>query len=167
VTICTYLNQSLFGEILNQKMILNEIGLIVESEWKRTEHFRKEVTLDDFIVMPNHLYGMVIIDYVSDHVGAPGACPRFPTRVAPLPGISESQGGRAPLYRNPGSLGSIIAGFKSSATKQINIFRGTPGKPVWQRGFFDRIIRNEEELNRIRDYIRTNPDRFKKNPADI
>jgi REP element-mobilizing transposase RayT len=81
--------------------------------------------------------------------------------------LSDSQIGCAPLHRNPGSLGSIIAGFKSSATKQINIFRGTPGKPVWQRGFFDRIIRNEEELNRIRDYIRTNPDRFNKNPADI
>jgi hypothetical protein len=104
-------------------MILNEIRWIVENEWKKTGEIRKEVTLDDFIIMPNHLHGIVIIDYVAHHVGAHG---------------------RAPLHRNPGSLGSIIAGFKSSTTTQINIYRGTPGVPVWQRGYDDRIIRDEK-----------------------
>jgi REP element-mobilizing transposase RayT len=70
VTICTHLNQNLFGEITDQKMILNDIGLIVENEWKRTGEIRKEVTLDEFIVIPNHLHGIIIIDYVADHVGA-------------------------------------------------------------------------------------------------
>ena len=153
VTICTHLNQNLFGEITDQKMILNDIGLIVENEWKRTGEIRKEVTLDEFIVMPNHLHGIIIIDYVADHVGAHGR--------APLPIISESQHSRAPLQRNPGSLGSLIAGFKSSATKKIINFRGTPDEPIWQRSYFDRIIRNEIELDCIRAYIRDNPARFK------
>lgn len=137
-------------------MILNQNGLIVENEWVRTGEIRKEVTLDDFIIMPDHLHGIIIIDYVADHVGAHGG--------APLPETSKSYEVRAPLHRNPGSLGSIIAGFKSSVTKHINIIRRKPGEPVWQRGYFDRIIRDEKELDRIREYIRYNPARF---AADI
>lgn len=67
---------------------------------------------------------------------------------------------RAPLprlWRPPKSLGSFIAGYKSAVTKRINEIRGTPGNPVWQRNYYERIIRNERELDAIRRYIRDNP----------
>jgi len=65
--------------------------------------------------------------------------------------------GRPPLQRAPRSLSSLIAGFKSGTTKQINIVRGTPRKPVWQRNYYEHIIRNQEESNLIRKYIADNP----------
>jgi len=154
VTICTFQNQNTFGEIVDGHMILNDFGRLVEDEWKRTEIIRKEITLDDFVIMPDHLHGIIIIDYVADLVGAHGVS-SF-ENDNPLVGAH----GRAPLLRITGSLGSIIAGFKSSATKRINLIRGTPGTSVWQRGYFDRIIRNNKELDRVREYIRTNPVNF-------
>ena len=152
VTICTYQNQDFFGEIINDDIVLNDFGRLVEDEWKRTEVIRKEITLDEFVIMPNHMHGIIIIDYAADHVGAHGR--------APLPEISESFDASAPLHRNPGSLGSIIAGFKSTATKRINLLLCTPGKTVWQRGYYDRIIRDAKELDRVREYIQYNPVNF-------
>ena len=61
------------------------------------------------------------------------------------------------LYRRPRSIASVVAGFKSAVTKRINEIRGTPGLPVWQRNYYEHIIRTEEELNRIRQYIIDNP----------
>jgi REP element-mobilizing transposase RayT len=152
LTICTYQNQDIFGEIINDDMVLNDFGRLVEDEWKRTEVIRKEISLDEFVIMPNHIHGIIIIDYVADHVGAHGR--------EPLPEMSELQVIHTPLHRNPGSLGSIIAGFKSTATKRINLLRSTPGKTVWQRGYHDRIIRDEKELDRVREYILYNPLNF-------
>jgi len=142
VTICTHSNLHLFGEVNDGKMLLNKLGIAVDTEWKRTGILRKEITLDEYIIMPNHLHGIIVINYAlnpkndSHQVGAHG---------------------RAPLHRTFGSLGSIIAGFKSSATKHINQIQGTPGLPVWQRGYYDRVIRDDKEFDRIRDYIRNNP----------
>lgn len=141
ITICTKNRMDFFGNIKYGEIILNTLGKIVESEWLRTQSLRKEITLDDYIIMPNHLHGIIIIDYSLHLIN------QFPVGAD----------GRPLLRRDPGSLGSIIAGFKSSATKKINIIQNTPGKPVWQRGYYDRIIRNPEELDRIRTYIRNNP----------
>ena len=142
VTICANLNLPKFGEIVDGKMIFNEIGMIVDAEWQRTQILRKEITLDEFIIMPDHLHGIIIIDYTL-----------IPKNDNNLVGAH----GRAPLQRTSGSLGSIIAGFKSSSTKEINQIKMTPGAPVWQRGYYDRIIRDEKELDRVREYIRNNP----------
>lgn len=152
VRICTHQNQDIFGEIIRNAMVLNDLGRIVETEWERTEIIRKEITLDEFVIMPDHMHGIIIIDHVADLVGAHDR--------APLPEMSGLQDVQAPLHRIPGSLGSIIAGFKSAATKRINQFRITPRKTVWQRGYYDRIISDEKELDRIREYIRTNSVNF-------
>jgi REP element-mobilizing transposase RayT len=75
----------------------------------------------------------------------------------------------APSGRKPRSLGSLIAGFKGITSKRINDARGTPGDPVWQRNYFERVIRNEGELQRIREYIAINPGRWaddQENPAN-
>ena len=101
--------------------------------------------LDEFIVMPDHFHGIVVInnDHFNGDVG--------------MTGHVVGAHGRAPLHREPRSLGSLMAGFKSAVTKRINELRQTSGQPVWQRNYFDRIIRNDRELNYIRDYIMNNP----------
>jgi REP element-mobilizing transposase RayT len=130
--------ECLFGEIKDDKVLLSHYGELVTEEWLRTAEIRNEVEIDYFIVMPNHVHGIVSIRDYAD-VGAHG---------------------RAPLQRLPRSLGSFIAGFKSIATKRINELRHTPGSPVWQRNYYERVIRNEDELMRMREYITDNPARW-------
>jgi hypothetical protein len=141
VTVCSHERKCIFGKIVDDEMRLNSIGQIVEQEWLRTPHVRREVELDMYVVMPNHFHGIIIL---NDVVGAT-------RRVAPHEVVGEipvGAHGCAPLRRKPLSLGSFIAGFKSVATKRINELRNTPGYPVWQRGFHDHIIRNEADLAR-------------------
>jgi putative transposase len=136
VTICTHERQCLFGKISDRRMTLSEMGLLVDEEWRRAPLIRPEVRLDRFVVMPNHLHGLLQL--------SPGAA---------------SQGIEAD--RRPGpeakSLGAIIGGFKAACTSRINGLRSTPGAPVWQRNYFERVIRDEAELAAIRRYIENNP----------
>jgi len=154
----------LFGEVIDGEMVLNDYGHIVEEEWHRSVNIRREIRLDAFVVMPNHLHGIVIIqgDGVGAHgVGAHGVGAHG---RAPLRGTSSH------LWRSPKSLGSFIAGYKSAVTKRINEMRKTPGVPVWQRNYYEHIVRDETELNRIREYIQTNPFRWhldRENPQRI
>ena len=137
VTICTYNHECTLGEIANGQMRLNEIGKIVQEEWLRTLNIRTGIELDVYVIMPNHIHGIIVIkeELPISHVGT-HSC--------------------ASLQRKPRSLGSIIAGFKSAATKRINELLHAPSFPVWQRRFYDRVIRNENELNNIRNYIHNN-----------
>ena len=144
VTICTHGRESLFGDIVDGEMRLNDFGRIVEEEWWRTETIRPEIELDAFVVMPNHIHGIIVIIDGGD-VGAHGRAP------LQKPGVA---------YRPPRSLGSFVAGFKSAVTKRINAQRDTPNAPVWQRNFYEQVIRNEFTLNEFRGYIVTNPGRW-------
>ena len=149
VTICTHGRAMLFGRVVDGEMALNAYGEIVREEWFRTAQVRPYVELfpDEFVVMPNHIHGIVWI------VGAT-------RRVAPTNGHPHG-----PV---PGSLGAIIGQFKSIVTKRINALRGTPGAPVWQRNYYEYIIRTERALDAIRRYIAANPLRWdldRYNPA--
>ena len=141
VTIVAWQRECLFGGVVNGTMKLNEIGTIVQKEWERSVEIRNEVELGIYVVMPNHLHGIVIL-HNDTVVGATGRSPLPP---------------RGPM---PRSLGALMAGFKSSVTKQINILRDTPGVPVWQRNYFERIIRDEREMDRIHRYIESNPSQW-------
>ena len=153
ITICTYNRQNLFGEIVNNEMILNEYGEIVQYEWYYSVHIRNEIELfeNEFIVMPNHIHGIVRI---IDNVGATGWSPL------------QQQLGRphGPLKK---SLSSFVAGFKSSVTKQINQIRQTPGIPVWQRNYYEHIIRDTDDLSRIHYYISDNPKNWNNDEYNI
>ncbi len=135
VTLCTFEKLSMFGKIIDKKMILNDLGKIVQDEWIKTANIRTHVSLDEFVIMPNHIHGIIIIN--KNDVGA--------TRRVALMGLQS------------GSVGAIIGQFKSSVTKRINEHRNTPGRYVWQRNYYDHIIRNDADLNRIRQYITNNP----------
>ena len=157
VTICTHKYAPLFGQVIEEKIVLNAYGEIVREEWLHTAELRDNIELDAFVVMPNHTHGIIII---IDNVGA--------TRwVAPdedqQPNLRASHR-LAPTNRQrgpkSGSLGAIIGQLKSVATKRINSVRGTPGAPVWQRNYYEHIIRTADALDRIREYITDNPARW-------
>ena len=139
VTICTYQRICLFGDVVLDTVNLNGMGLTVRDEWLRTAEIRGNVQLDTYQIMPNHLHAIVMIAEQSTGGGTVGAH------------------GCAPSIRQPRSLGSLIAGFKSAATKRINQIRRTPGVAVWQRNYYERVIRNEQDLDTVRRYIEENP----------
>ena len=149
VTICTHNRKLIFGDVVEGEMRLNEYGCVVETEWIKAADIRKNVELDVFVVMPNHFHGVIIIFGRGDPSGRPYA----PT---------------SPHGPPSGSLGAIIGQFKSAASKRINKLRGTPGIPIWQRNYYEHIIRNEDDLAEIREYIMNNPQRWefdKENPT--
>lgn len=186
VTICVWQRECMFGGIVNDEMVLNDMGRIVVGEWEKTSKMRSNVELDVFSVMPNHFHAIFLIrDNVGAHVDRAHIS-------APLPGQKTNVGAycmrpesaamatmlqandnrahvSAPLRRQSGSIGSVFAGFKSATTKQINIFRNNPGCPVWQKNYYERVIRNEDELTRAREYIVNNPMKWeldKENPVN-
>ncbi len=115
-------------------MVLNEYGEIVRDEWMKSGEIRNEIQLDEWVVMPNHVHAIVMIRCRGDRPVAP---------ATPGP--------------RPKSIGSLMAGFKSAATKRINELRKTPGTKLWQRNYYEHIIRNETKLQKIREYIINNP----------
>ena len=142
VTIVTYGRELLFGQVVDGEIRLTQFGEIARVEWKASADIRDEIRLDVFVVMPNHIHGIVWIEG-DDAIGAVGAHGRAPLRRS--------------LWRPPRSLGSFVAGYKAAVAKRINAIRGTPGMPVWQRNYYEHIIRNERELEAIRRYILENP----------
>lgn len=150
VTVCAHQKARVFGEIANDVMRLNAWGEVVREEWLRTAEVRRDVELDAFVVMPNHFHGIIILS------GAVGAT----RRVAPT--RSHATGPKSK------SLGAILAQFKSMVTKRITTSRQTSGIPVWQRNYYEHIIRSERELHQIRQYIADNPRKWAldhENPA--
>jgi len=157
VTVCTHRWQRLFGEVDNGKVRLSTAGQIVETMWLKIPDIRPQVILDEFVVMPNHLHGIIMIYDRSENV-------RATQWVAPT-GVSSRPQGPA---RH--SLGAIIGQFKGAATKRINMSQGTPGQSVWRRNYYEHIIRNDSSLNRVREYITCNAQRWhldRYNPAAI
>ena len=151
VTICSHKKDCIFGRVVDGHMYLNDIGAIVFSEWTKTEDIRDDVVTDAFVVMPNHFHGILILIESRDRGSGP----------------------RAPTFENFGkptrhSIPTIIRSFKATVTKQVNEIRETPGKPVWQRNYYEHIVQNGNELNRIRRYIVENPikwDSDRQNPV--
>ena len=161
VTICTHKRQGLFGDVIDGKMRLNDAGIIVRDVWLQTEMIRPNVILDVFVVMPNHIHGIVVI--ARRYRRRRGVLQYAPTLLPD--GTDDGDGASSPktktkptrLQSPTQTIGAIIRGFKSAVTKRINAQRGTPGTPVWQRNYYESIIRSETSLNNIRYYIQANP----------
>lgn len=134
VTIVAWRREMLFGDVVDGTAVLNELGEIVRDEWERTAIVRPNVELGEYVVMPNHFHGILV--FVDDFVGAT-------RRVAPT--------------LRPNSLGAVVGQFKSIVTKRINRLQNVAGRPVWQRNYYERTIRNNREMDRIHRYIQSNP----------
>jgi len=137
VTVVTRERECSFGEIVNNEMVVNPVGKIVLDTWGWLAAQYAYVTLDEFCVMPNHFHGVIMI---NDTGVCRGGSRTAPTKTKPL--------------------GRLIGAFKTVSTKRINEMRGTPGVTLWQRNYYEHIIRNEHELGRIRTYIAANPARW-------
>ncbi|MBX3004829.1 MAG: hypothetical protein KF821_03255 [Anaerolineales bacterium] len=130
VTISTHKQANLFGRIIDQKVSLSAFGEIAKSCWQAIPTHFPQVIIDQFIVMPNHMHGILFIK---------------PQHAAPL-----RQDG---LQVTPGSLGAIVRSYKAAVTKQIRELQSAPALIVWQRNYYERVIRDEVELEQMRFYI--------------
>ena len=129
----------MFGAIVDGRACLNVIGELVAEGWRWLPKRYPYVTLDEWCVMPDHLHGILVLGG---------------SRAAPT-GDGVTTDVDAPLTRRK-PIGELIGAFKTVSTKDINAFRRSPGASVWQRDFWDHVIRNEDDLHRIRAYSRDN-----------
>ena len=142
ITLCVYNKEPHFGKIEEGEVILNKVGEMVRGEWIKSERIRKEIKIDSFVIMPNHMHAIVWI--VNNR------CNRA--------------NHRSPLHKRrvhmfPNSISSLIAGFKSVTTKTFRKMQNCHFG-LWQRNYYEHIIRNDIDLMRIRKYIQDNPTKW-------
>ena len=129
VTLCTYASQCLFGTVVDGEIQLSETGRIVNSCWLDIPRHFVTIELDLYVVMPNHLHGLLTIDASRD---------------------------AASTDKRP-NLNAMVGSFKSAATRKVNAAKGKPGAQLWQRAYYDHAVRTDQGLERIRKYIADNP----------
>lgn len=155
ITICTQNRKYMFGEIMKDQMRLNDAGLMVKTLWQKLANKFPTVQTDEHIIMPNHFHGIINI--------AVGAilCGRPDPDVADCI-LAQSQNNLGQPHRIAPTLGDIVNWLKTMTTNQYiqgvkqNAWPAFPGR-LWQRNYYEHIIRNETELNRFRHYIADNP----------
>ncbi len=143
VTICTQNRLCLFGEIMKGRMQLNKAGLMTEAWWKKLADKFPNVQIDEYVVMPNHFHGIIIV----------GAAPC---------GRPDDRSESGQPHRVAPTVGDVVNWFKTMTTNQyIRGVRRNSWKPffkkLWQRNYYEHIIRNEKELNHFHQYIANNP----------
>ncbi|MFA5631197.1 MAG: transposase [Porticoccaceae bacterium] len=141
VTVCTHRQECIFGNIRNGVMQLNELGGLVAQEWQQSTAPYPSMALDAWVVMPNHLHGIVIVEECATQ-------PQAMWRLAAKRG------------RRNMALPKWIGRFKMLSAKHVNRVRNTPGKPLWQRNYWEHVVRNDSDMARIREYIHNNPARW-------
>ncbi len=133
ITICTHEREQLFGNILDRTMVLNELGHIAQFDWQKLARHHSNLIVDRSVVMPNHLHGIILLDL----------------SILDERGLSANEDSK--------SISEIIGSFKTFSARKINKIRKLKGVPVWQRNYYERIIRTEAELDYVRQYIINNP----------
>ena len=165
LTLVAHKRECLFGEIEDSQMKLSGTGKLLDECWNRIPIFFPNTNLDEYIIMPNHLHGIIIIEEAHGR-GEASVTSNLETTDQYL----EDASPQSPIGTRPGSLGAIIQNFKSVSTRKVNRLYFEPGNKIWQRNYYERIIRNDRELNAIRRYIRDNPlnwDLDKENPTNM
>jgi putative transposase len=138
VTVCTHMRRRILGEIVDDQLVLSAAGRIVGQQIEQVPKRLPGVNVVSFIVMPNHAHVLIHLHAEAD--------------------------GRA---RQASPLRAVVGGFKSGSAREINVLRRTPGLPVWQRGYYDHVIRDEEDLERAREYIEQNPIQWALDPENV
>lgn len=152
ITLCTADRACVFGEVRDGIVSLTRRGIIAQACWYDIPHHRPNVQLDEFIVMPNHTHGILWIDNAG--TGRGDACVALPLE-------KKSQ-----LYA--GSLGAIVGSYKAAVSREINRLRPGAAANLWQPNYYEHVIRNDQALEAIREYVRTNAERWgsdSENPA--
>ena len=140
ITICTKNRQHFFGNIENGKMLLNKYGDIVCDYWNNTPNYFPNVKMGESITMPDHFHGIILLDFPDNELDAKNqldAINRTPTKIV--------------------TIGVVVRLFKAGCTHAINKLNKNFGVSIWQRNYYDHIIRNRNEYERISNYIKNNP----------
>ena len=135
----------MFGDVMQDKMQLNDSGRLVLDCWNDLPNHYLHVELDEFVVMPNHIHGIIVLT------------------PAERAGLKPARTTRHPLSE-------IVRAFKTFSARRINALSITQGQPVWQRNYYEHVIRNEKTLQAVREYILNNPAKWaedKENPQNI
>ena len=149
ITLCTQNREHRFGEIVNGEMVMHDAGRIVAECWEQIPLHFPDAELDEWVVMPNHVHGIVIITDSVDTIGAVGVVGAPPLQDSPPQQQQKRSTGTSR------TIGSIVRGFKIGVT---NWYRQQSIESViWQRNYWEHIVRNKPELDRIRHYIANNP----------
>ncbi len=159
ITLVTIGRDNLFGQINEGEMKSNRYGEIVQKTWSNLSHHYSHISLDGFVIMPNHVHGIIVINDDNSkgeslkNVVASGIDSQNPSN------LRDEQKTRPRLPAGHG-LSEIVRWFKSFSARSINNLRGQTGQPVWQRNYYEHIIRNQGEWDTIRAYIADNPRRW-------
>ena len=171
VTICVQHRKCLFGTVTDRKLQLNEIGQIIIDCWNHIPQHFPSVELYEYVVMPNHMHGIIAWGIPKPEDPHPpkiaeARSPRLSQIATPFEN-TKNVGARSPrplknnlnrINETPSfSLGKIIAYFKYQSTKRINQRYNTPGMRLWQKNYYDHIVRDDPDLQRLREYIQINP----------
>ena len=154
ITICTYARRDLFDSPAFRQ--------IAEQQWRSLARAGERgmcggrIALDAWVVMPDHLHGIIVIDTPMPQENAAGS-------DIDGPGTRNGLG----INVAPGSLGALVRSYKAAVARRINALRRAPGAAVWQRGYYERVVRDEEALERVRRYIAANPARHAQGRDDV
>lgn len=155
ITICTHGRACLFNDPV--------LRGVAETYWRAIPQQARHVALDAWVIMPNHLHGILVINNPAPSVGARHSLHVLSFMQEHANGAKNAVtpepfgNGSPPRGAPPGSLGAIVGSFKAVTARRINSIRHTPGANVWQRNYYEHVIRNERTLQRIREYISNNP----------
>ena len=185
VTIRSWNRECLFGDVTDESVRLNDFGMVVDGCWRAISMHFPSVELDEFVIMPDHLHGIMVLVAPAINPGAMnrdvmnldamnldvmnlGAMNRdimnldvMNLGVMNLDAMNRDVMNLGAMNRAPTTtVGGIVRAFKARCTHGINEIRINPGGAVWQRNYHERIIRNDRELNSIREYIVNNPQKW-------
>jgi len=149
VTIVAWQRECLFGEVVNAEVMLSKFSLVAKQQWEKLPKRFPNIELGAYMIMPNHIHGIIVITAGRGTAENPNDLDGELSRRAP----TQEQ------FQKPvkGSIPTIIRSYKSTVSHRINLMRGTDGIPVWQRNYYEHIIRNAQDLQNKTDYIEANP----------
>lgn len=162
VTIVAWQREYLFGDIVNGEMKLSKLGLVAKQQWEKLPIRFPNIDLGAFVIMPNHMHGIIVIMSGRGTAGHPKNLGGESIRRAP----THEQ------FQKPvkGSIPTIVRSYKSAVSNRINLIRGTQDVPVWQRNYYEHVIRNDKDVQNKTDYINANPllwEQDEENPSNI
>jgi putative transposase len=178
ITIVSSSREYLFGEVVESKMVLNRFGQIAKTQWERLPRRFHHIALGEFVVMPNHIHGIIFI--VDGGGTAMDGCDIGDGRGTAVDGRGTAEHFEAHEYESSrraptddesirrahieqfgkpisGSIPTIVRSYKSAVALRVNLSRQTRDKPVWQRNYYEHIIRNQDDYERIAGYILDTP----------
>jgi len=158
-----------FGHIENGIMNLNEYGIIARNQWMQTSQLRPNIELGAFVIMPNHIHGIIHIthtgiDVLHTHISntpkKKGECNSPQPDTNSRTGVLNTSNNNHGAFHSPKqTIGAIVRGYKGAVTKQLEVLGMT--EKLWQRNYYEHIIRNHQSYQTIEDYILSNPSRWK------